>query len=315
MNASLADEARLPQIWRLHLKSAAEKGCDPGEFCIQTGVVGFGWPVEPDEDDLPWDAYYSRAKAKYLDTGESVGWTAAANGIKAMRHRDLCWTRTESGKYWLGRIVGEWRYRNGPEFRRADVLNVRACEWSCVGDVHEVPGKIINSLRASRTLQRVEGDDIRLFSMFSSNALHAGNSYDLPGTDCDLFNLLSPEDCEDLVGIFLQSEGYILFPGTCRADSKQFEFILRHRETGRYAAAQVKQGDAVICDQNYCQFDGDVFVFQTNGNYIGPVATNVRRLTAGEMRDFCESNRHVLPARVQGWMAITERLRHPVMTR
>ena len=264
--------------------------------------------MEPDEDDLPWDAYCSRAKAKYIDGGESVGWTAAANGIKEMRQRDLCWTRTESGKYWLGRVAGEWRYRNGPEYRRADVLNVRDCEWACIGDVHEVPGKVINSLRASRTLQRVAGDDIRLFSMFTSNLVHKGDGYDLPDTDCDLFNLLCPEDCEDVVGVFLQSEGYILFPTSCKADSKQFEFILRHRQTGRFAGAQVKQGDAVICDQDYCQFDGDVFVFQTSGNYLGPVVPNVRRLTADEMRDFCDSNKNLLPARVLRWISLVERV-------
>lgn len=154
-----------PQIWRLHLKSEAETGVDPGDFCTQTGVAGIGWRVEPDEDRLPWETYCSRARAKYVDTRLSTGWTAAANGIKAMNIRDLCWTRTRNGKYWLGRVAGEWVYRNASENYMADVFNVRDCHWACVGEMHEVPGKVINSLRASRTLQRVEGDGIRLFSM------------------------------------------------------------------------------------------------------------------------------------------------------
>lgn len=189
-----------PDIWRLHLKTDAGKGCDPGEFCTRTGVLGFGWPVEWDGDQLNWDTYCSLAKAAYIDTGLSLGWTAAANGIHNMRTRDLCWTRTAAGKYWLGRVVGEWEYRDKPENQMADVLNIRQCHWACIGDMHEVPGKIINSFRASRTLQRVEGDDIRHFSMFTSNSVHMGHPYRLPIVHCSLFTLLCPEDCEDVVG-------------------------------------------------------------------------------------------------------------------
>lgn len=167
----------LPNIWRLHLKSDAEEGCDPGEFCTETGVIGFGWPVEWDGDQLTWETYCSLRRARYIDTGSSPGWTAAANGIHKMRIRDLCWTRTAAGKYWLGRLTGEWEYRDRTENHKADLLNVRECQWACIGEMHEVPGKIINSLRASRTLQMVEGDDIRLFSMFTSNAVHSGEPY------------------------------------------------------------------------------------------------------------------------------------------
>jgi hypothetical protein len=296
--------AELPQIWRIQMKPAAEKGCDAGDFCIQGGVLGFGWPVEPDQD-LTWEAYRSLGKAKYPDPG----WKAAANGISRMQIRDLCWTRTAVGKYWLGRVAGEWQYRNRPENYRADVLNVRDCQWACIGEMYEVPGKIINSFRASRALQKVEGDGIRLFSMFTSNSVHSGEPYRLPNHHCDLFSLLCPEDCEDVVGVYLQMNGYVLFPGTCKMDTKQFEFILRHRETGRYAAVQVKQGGAAICDQEYCQFDGDVFLFQTDGCYEGTTFPNVHRLIADEMQGFCERNLKLLPARVQRWMAVLGHLR------
>jgi len=295
-----------PQIWRLHLKSDADEGCDPSEFCTQTNIVGIGWPVEAKKvEALSWDEYCLRARTEYKD---SNGWQAAANAIHAMKKRDLCWTRTRAGKYWVGRIEGDWEYRNSPENCRTDVYNVRECQWACVGDMHEVPGKIVNSLRASRTLQRVDGESIQLFSMFTSNAVHNGTPYEFRDVKCDLFSLLCPEDCEDVVGVYLQMNGYVLYPGTCKADTKQFEFVLRHRETGRLAAVQVKQGHVSIRDEDYCTFDGDVILFQTEDNYVGPTYPNTHRLTKAQMHDFCKAAFKVLPPRTQRWISLTEEL-------
>ena len=57
----------------------------------------------------------------------------------------------------------------------------------------------------------------------------------------DLFALALPEDCEDIVAIFLQGKyGYHLIPSTCRQDTVKTEFLLR--KTNCKAQVQVKQG-------------------------------------------------------------------------
>jgi hypothetical protein len=38
-------------------------------------------------------------------------------------------TAKRSGLYHLGRVTGEWQYRNSLAHRAADVVNIRECEW------------------------------------------------------------------------------------------------------------------------------------------------------------------------------------------
>ena len=68
-----------------------------------------------------------------------------------------------------------------------------------------VPGKVLNSFRAGRTVQAVHDETVLLYSkrLFNSNgeALY-DLSHDVKG-ELDLFALASPEDCEDIVAIYL----------------------------------------------------------------------------------------------------------------
>jgi len=291
-----------PQVWRLHARSDAEQGIDPGEFCTTQRVAGIGWRVEPDTDHMLWDDYLRLAKERYAS---SNGWWAAINAVKnRMAVGDLCWTRTRSGKYWLGRIEDDWFYRNAEAHLAADIVNIRPCRWFEVGDLYEVPGKVVNPFRASRTVQKIDSDAIRLFSMLMYNSLASEETYTLPDVRCDLFAMLCPEDCEDLVGVYLQTRGFVLFPATCKADTKQFEFVLRHRLTGRYAAVQVKQGRSSLDCGDYTSFDGDVFLFQTADLYAGSPPPNVHCLARCDMESFCLEHLHLLPARIQRWVSI-----------
>lgn len=292
-----------PQVWRIHLKSAAQGGFDPGEFCISNQIVGIGWRVEPDVDEMPWDAYFQLAKEEY---GAGNGWWAAINAVRnRMAIGDLCWARTRSGKYWLGKIEGDWSYRNSEQHRLAGVVNVRKCRWIEVGDLHQIPGKVINAFRATRTVQMVPNEAVRVFSMVTYNSLTSENHYAIPDKPGDLFSMLCPEDCADLVGVYLQTKGYVLFPGTCKSDTKQFEFVLRHRESGQYAAVQVKQGWDTLNPSDYSDFNGDVLLFQTGDRYVGTPQPNVRCLSRDEMESFCFGNLNLLTARIQRWVNIT----------
>ena len=113
-----------------------------------------------------------------------------------------------NGEYHIGRVEGPWEYRNTRENRDADVVNVRACQWVPVGTADAVPGKVLNSFRASRTLQAVDDDTVRFYSKLAFNSAGGEPRYDLLGEnrELNLFALISPEDCEDIVGILSLSK-------------------------------------------------------------------------------------------------------------
>ena len=128
-----------------------------------------------------------------------------------METGDLCWTRDGDGNYYIGEISGDWEYRSAVDYRRADIVNVRPCRWFRTGGTDSVPGKILNSFRPGRTVQPVYDETTGFYSKLKYNQLSREPVYDLSSNvERDLFALISPEDCEDVVGIYLQEEGYRL---------------------------------------------------------------------------------------------------------
>jgi hypothetical protein len=294
----------MPQIWRLRDKSPRPNEPDPSTFCIENDVVGFGFPVDPAEDLLAWDVYYRRGLEVYHNKGIAE-WQPAVDAIrKRMSIGDLCWARHKSGKYYLGRVMGTWEYRNAPPNLQAGVVNTRFCDWQEAGDAFNVPNAILNSFRNGSPLERIEGDGVEAFSGFRFNGLVKRSVYEFSQRVCDLFAVLGQEECEDLIGIYLQMEGYLLLPGTCKTDAARFAFLLKHPANGRHAAVQVLQGYEPIDPSYYENFDGEVFLFQTNGLYTGDAPANVKCLTPEAVQEFCLNNAEVLPANLQRWLKV-----------
>jgi hypothetical protein len=132
--------------------------------------------------------------------------------------------------------------------------------------------------------------------------------YLLPDIDGDLLSLFDPDDCEDLVAIFLQFHDWVIYPGTCKTDTHKFEFTMRNRLTGRMGAVQVKQGDEELHVSEYEQFDGDVFLFQTNGLYVGaPTKPTTALLNPRKMVQFCQNNLAIMSTPIQRWVQWTKR--------
>ena len=290
------------QVWRINIKPDAEEGVDPRAFCLKHKILGVGWPVD-ESTPLDWNTYEKLGNETYYEKGDK-GWRPAVNAIhNRMSIGDLCWTRDWEGNYFLGRIEGNWEYRSAPEYVAADVVNVRRCCWVRTGTVDSVPGKVLNSFRAGRTIQAVHDKTVCFYSKLQFNKLVDRIVYDLSYIDTqglDLFSLCSPEDCEDIVAIYLQAEfGYCLIPSTCRPDTAKTEFVLRN-SCGK-AQVQVKQGtplnqDDFVCDQvDPCQW----FLFSTSGNYHGSDANYVHCIEPGELRDFAFTNTFLMPSRIK----------------
>lgn len=294
----------MPQIWRLQAPSPSAKGVDSSTFCIENDVVGVGWPVEPAEDLLPWDIYYRRG-LKIYEQKQDARWFPAVSALKKrMVVGDLCWARHASGKYHLGRVMGAWEYRNVPAHRAANVVNTRFCDWQEAGDAFNVPNAILNAFRNGKPLELIPGDGIEAFSSFRFNGLIQKSVYEFSQRICGLFSVLGPEECEDIVGIYLQMQGYLLLPGSCNTDSRNFAFLLKHQNSGRHAAVRVQYGYETLETSQYKNFEGDVFLFQVNDQYLGDCPANVKCLAAEEIQAFCLQHADALPASLQRWLKV-----------
>ena len=167
----------------------------------------------------------------------------------------------------------------------------------------------INSFRASRAIQAINDETVDLFSKELFNRLSGEQAFQIPDRESDLFALLGPEDCEDLVGIYLQHRGFIIYPGTCKTDLQQYEFFLVDRQSGRQAGAQVKQGSAPILLEDYAVFPGEVFVFQTDGCYEGQKPANVTMLQSDVLRAFAVENWNLMTGSIREWLRISRSVR------
>jgi hypothetical protein len=294
-------QAPLPSVWRINLKSAASAGVDPRRFCLDNDCLGVGWSVGQ-ALDLDAASYNSAARAMYA---MDKGWFTAVNALQSrIAQGDLCWTRDLDGYYYLGRITGPWRYDSASENILADIVNVRPCTWIKVGSAESVPGKVINSFRASRTLQRVADPTVQLYSAYVFNHMVA-ETYSLPPEPLDIFSLLSADDCEDLIALRMQLDAYLIFPSTCKISTVGYEWIMIHRESGELATAQVKSGAEPLTPMRFADFPGAVYLFTSQGSFVGETPSNVRRVSASEMRDFIRDHESILPSRIKNWIAIS----------
>ena len=77
----------LPTVWLMNIKTAAQQGIDPHEFCLSRGCLGVCWPVG-DAASFEWDAYLEQGRATYPNDN---GWWPALNALRnRMVQDDLC---------------------------------------------------------------------------------------------------------------------------------------------------------------------------------------------------------------------------------
>lgn len=291
-------------IWRIHLKASSQAGVDPRHLCLNKGIVGVGWQIHYKTNPVSWEEYLETAKGDYGDTS---WWTA----LNAMKNRiqidDLIWTRDWHGNYFLGRITSDWLYETSDDCANADIVNVRKCEWHKIGTEEAVPGKIVSSFRPARTVQAIYGETVYNFSQITYNKKNKSNFYkidDLSGKD--IFALLSADDCEDALAIYLQViHDYHIVPSSCKNDTMTYEYELKHRKTGKSAVVQVKSGETSLNIDDYSKLDTDIYLFATSGQYYGNAKPNITTIAPEVIRNFLYKHTHLLPDKMKIWIELT----------
>ena len=292
-------------IWRIHIKTAAEAGIDPVQFCIDKKIVGVGWPIDTNrKTHISWDEYYPKAETAYYP--EYKGWWPAVNAMyNYMSKDDLIWTRDTSNNYYLGKIRSPWRYDISQECSKADVVNVRDCDWFKVGAADNVPAAIVNRFIRGRTVQAMDNNNtaVRSFTNFKA-AEQWPDTYEHEVLAGDIFDCLPPEECEDVLAIYLQmSRNYYLVPSTCKKSTQAYEYILIDRNTGESAAAQVKSGQVALNIDEFAGIDANkIFLFATSGIYYGTPDPKVETIEPTIIRNFICENKELMPEKIRFWI-------------
>jgi hypothetical protein len=288
-------------IWRINLKSASRNNVNPRQFCLQNNIVGVGWRINEECKKLTWNEYHLEASKIYADKNWKIALNALKNRIKI---DDLIWTRDNQNNYYLGRIIGDWKYQSEKENLDADVVNIRDCDWMKIGTVDSVPGKLINSFIPARTVQSVNSHSVKMYSQTIFNELKGEKIYQLDDiSDANIFSLLTSDDCEDLIAMYLQlKENYYLIPSSCKRDLMRYEFELKNKETGKSAVVQVKNGYVNLNSDDYDNLDSEVYLFTTKGLYLGEEKANIHFIKPEKIVNFMHLNKEILPNKIKFWM-------------
>ena len=188
-----------------------------------------------------------------------------------MKPNDLVWIRS-AGIYYLGRITenSHWKYDNSQTALDLDASNqITDVKWYKIGDESDVPGAITTSLIRGQTLQKIWKTGVWEYSQLIYNEKAGSNFYtgfELKDSMDTFYSLLSPDDCEDLLCLWLYSKyGYITIPSTNKKSTECYECVLKDPKTGKNIYPQVKAGEVTLYEKDYFHLDGEVWLFTTKG--------------------------------------------------
>jgi len=299
-------------VYRIHIRPDGRLAAFSFAYCLEAGVLGMGWQVSaPSGSRLTWDDYRRLA----AEGGSKRVPSQVQYLHDYVKPGDLIWTRDPGGCYYLARVLpprppdtqdgSAWEYLDTPRGSEVDVVNVVRCRIFPVRQPDDVPGKVIACFRARRTIQAIADETSVLYSKWLWSQL-SGDPFE-PESSCrflEIFSLLSDESTEDVIFIFLQCQGWIVVPTSRKRDTMAYEFIVIHRQNFERAVVQVKTGTTSINFDDWRDRREKVFLFQSNGLYEGPPASNVTAIQPAEIKAFIQENPGLMPGSVRRWVEI-----------
>ncbi|MDR2088168.1 MAG: hypothetical protein LBP73_02315 [Clostridiales Family XIII bacterium] len=265
-------------------------------------IIGVGWMKIRTKEDR-YDMIRTEAQAFYANG--TKGAIRAVNAMRQMQTRDLIWTRLD-GVYYLCK-VGEklWKDRViTAEHERLDLCNFVSAKWLKIGTEDEVPGKAIASFRARGSVQRVR--DIEEISKRVWNAKWGNKDYETVQMSIrDIWGMLSADETESLVLLYLQNKGYYIYATTLKRDTSEIECVMVKNDGSHLLFPQIKTGNTGLSGNDYNKFTEDgnrVLLFATSENYDKNTNPLIEYLTKHEMGKFVLGRREILPKSVLHWM-------------
>jgi hypothetical protein len=290
----------IPALYKIILKTDAEDRAELIEYCLTNRVLGMGWGAHYFRDDVPrdFDDYYPGAEKAWPKKLSSVrSFHAAALGA-------LVWFRDLQGRYYLARLIGEWRLLHGRLAEHLDLANVRDVEYAPVHSQADVPGAVIRAYAAPKQLTfcHVTDRGARAYSALLASELLGGDPPDLGLSTGDVLrSLLGPLDVEDLVAAFLQdTRDYIALPARQTKSTAVYEYILKHRRKGHIAVVQVKTGHGTVPVDTLDERTADKwFVYTAEPQELPDFVEPIRH---DDLIAYMESGAASLPPVTELWM-------------
>lgn len=262
------------------------------QYCMDHGLLGVGWRIGSRRNTKDWNKYFDEASETHSNLN-------SCKYIKKwVNPNDLIWTRDTKGNYYLAKVTSGWEYWISDEAfqQNIDIANIFRVTFQAI-PIDLVPGKVIACFRATRTIQKIADSKALEYSKFLWNQLSKEEIYKVEASAfSDVFMMLDDEETEDLVFLYLQSQGWYVVPNSRKADTMSFEYLAVNPQTRKQALTQVKTGNTPLNRKDYSAYPYEVFLFQANELYSGKNAKNVTCLRKKEIRDFLEQSLDWLPS-------------------
>lgn len=320
-------------VWRIQLKSdskngGAEKYDKLLEFCRDNSIIGVGWClIECHEDD--YNALYEEVCEKYGTSDKEVqnrryrtAAFKAVNAVRQMKEGDLVWTRCAGSalEYYLCRVGKTlWKDRVVTDtHRKYDIGNFVSAEWKKIGNVENVPGKIVNSFIPSASAQRVVGEGVNEISerIWNHRTLNSIQIEDLKKGGFDYFwnATIGYEELECLVLLYLQSKGYYVYSTTIKRSTGTIEAALIEKDGSHRAYPQVKCKYEPLYVADYLKYvasgTNKVFLFTKSEEYGNESHPQIVCITKKELEEFIiskiEKNPEFFPKSIMAHLVLSQ---------
>lgn len=284
-------------LFRIHIRPSGGTDDMFATFrhCLDNGILGVGWRVETLTTTDIWEEYEQKAVPEYGSLQALQQPLYIYNNVEP---GDLIWTRDPDGQYYLARVTAGWNYWTTPEGqeKNIDIANVFRCDF-CQVALDAVPGMVVSRFGLpGYSIQRIHDRSTRTYSQHLWNGCADRQIYEVDITDFpNIFAMLDPEETEDLVFLYLQSQGWYVVPNSRKGNTLRFEFMLTHSETGEKALTQVKTGERPLNVDCYANDPQRIFLFQSNENYEGQCADNVECISRCDLADFLRDQIRLFP--------------------
>lgn len=303
-------------VWRLQVNTG---GANIAEYCLKNHVVAMGWSldhlsVEERSQINTFEDYCEIAKAEYKNI-DSV-----YRMVEDVKEGDLIWMRSRSeGKYYIARVKANstWVFNeNAVKLDAANqLINIDWYPATDKADEESVPGAVATAFIMGSTIQRINKSGVEAYSQMLYNSIHdsALDMYNYPNPDLSLceehfYNLLQPEDVEDLLSLWLyDTKQYVCIPSTNKIATPKYECVLidPNDQNRKHIYIQVKKGKVNLNADDYAELNGEVYLLTTEGCVSNADKhKNIICVNPSEIYQFAinADKAHMIPENVLYWV-------------
>ena len=302
------------QVWRLQTNT---DGGDVAKFCIDNNVVAMGWQLDENnrevlQQNTTFEMFCDLADKQY------EGYSSVKRMAQETAANDIVWMKN-GGQYYFARITdnSEWKFDFSTEAIALDATNqLTNIHWHLAsesGDESSVPGCLTTGFIRGSTFQRINKSGINEYSQMLYNmevADKEGYRYDKPEislNEKDFWNLLQPDDAEDLLCLWLYREkGYVVIPSTNKKGTELYECVLidPKAEDYKHIYIQVKKGNVTIDAAAYDRLNGEVYFLTTEGTVKNVNKSNYTVVSSKTIYDFAVDpmNKALIPEGIAYWI-------------